>query len=377
VKNFVVLFLSLLLLSLSSCTPSDPSVPTTPSKPGTTPTQPVTLTPGLGRANTLAMGYEARVIVWLKTDGSVWQNIQGVVSQVAGITESKAIGLRTDSIYVTSTSYTGVVVTKDGTVWTWAVGAGAATPTKVGQIESGAADVVVDAFMGLVLGNDGRVWKLEFSPSPKLSSEPVATDVMAVRLRGFLRRSAGQEDAIEWTNFLKTGGTAQFVESYPHAPDFPPTVEDYGQGLLDVGIGGVTQEADGKVYLGLGEYLVHDLRAKYFESSMSSRAVNSTTSSSSLALYTLFPDGGLWETVVTNTQGENQQGAPTSSANVTQTLIKVGTFEDVIDFDLVERGGLVVWTNNGTYLSNRVPMTTDNPYGFERLELSDLRRPSQ
>ncbi len=331
----------------------------------------VSLIRGLGRANTVAGA--AGVITWIKKDGTVWQRENGVSSQVAGINNARTVGAFNANL----TGFVGYAATLDGQVWTWKSGKAA---TLFNQIEGGVLDMAIDEFGMLALATDGRVWNLKAGGA---TLEPDASDIASVRVNG--RASfvgGGTQQTMVSRTFLKMDGRIQdtttfdYIQSGVAQPDQnirKITVSTAADGSFKgAGAGGGSQNADGRVYQ--GGKLVHRLPAKRFESYTVTRIINSSSSTVSNGMYTLFDDGGLWLTVATTNYGENQGGSGISSSDVTQTPVIVPNGEDVIDFSL--QGVLTIWTSSAVYVAKNPLVTDINPFGFELVDLPDVRLPT-
>jgi hypothetical protein len=331
----------------------------------------VTLTRGLGRANTVA-GAEG-VITWIKKDGTVWQRVNGVSSQVAGISNARTVGAFRSYLV----GFVGYAATLDGQVWTWSA---KQAPTLFNQIEGGVLELAIDELGKLALATDGRVWNLKAGGA---TLEPDATDIASVRVNGqasFV--GGGTQQTLVSRTFLKMDGRVQVTTTYDYVqlgvaqPDQAIrkiTLSTAAEGSFrGAGAGGGAQRADGRVYL--GGKLVHRLPAKRFESYTVSRIINSTNSTVSSGMYTLFDDGGLWLSVATTNFGENQGGSGTSSSDVTQTAVAIPNGEDVIDFSM--QGILTIWTSSAVYVAKNPLVTDINPFSLELVELPDVRSPT-
>lgn len=331
----------------------------------------VTLTRGLGRVNTVA-GADG-VITWIKKDGTVWQRVAGVSSQVAGIGNARTVGAFRSYLV----GFVGYAATLDGQVWTWSA---KQAPTLFNQIENGVLDMAIDELGKLALATDGRVWNLKPGGA---TLEPDATDVASVRVNGWASFvGGGTQQTMVSRTFLRMDGRVQVTTTYDYIqlgvaqPDQAirkVTLSTAADGSFQgAGAAGGLQSADGRVYL--GAKLVHRLPAKRFESYTVSRIINSTNSTVSSGMYTLFDNGALYLTVATTNYGVNQGGSGTSSSDVTQTPVIVPNGEDIIDFSL--QGVLTIWTSSAVYVANNPLVTDINPLSLELVDLPDVRLPT-
>jgi hypothetical protein len=324
----------------------------------------VRLTPGLGRRKPVAVA--GPVTLWVREDGTVWQRTVAGDQQVPGLEGAHSVAVSSNP-----PDFLGVAATANA-VWWWT---STRAPSKLVDLEAGVAELTLDAFGSYAVSGDGLAWKLSFAQGA-LSAKVVEdfTDVVSVRVSGRFQQIQGTLDSFTQvrTVFMRSDGTAAVVDTVDstYAPS-TRNVTTRGPGLRVVGANDETQDADGIVYR--GNVRLHDFPARHLESASSFSQQNASNSGSSRSIFVLFDDGALWVTSFSSSFGLNNQGAPTSSSNITQVPVLPPGNVSVLDFTLA---GNFLWTTAGTFVTG-APTTPENPFGFTSVTLPGLARPQR
>lgn len=343
---------------LGGCGGGADSEPTPTATTAARPTAPLVLGPG--KPNTLAGGVPQGGGV---ISPVIWVTNAGTVRQRAGAAASEVVPNLSDVVSVAI----GYAVTRAGALYRWDPYQAPLTATK---ILDGVADVTTD-YGAFALQTDGRV--IDLATSQPL---PDVANVVAMRIAGFEQSiiSGGGQYSRASRYFLQRDGSVLLQDVVVYlGGQLPNTLETtvYARGVQDVTSGGFVQAPNGLIYF--DEALVHDVPAKKMASTPRvANQSNSSTLTTSRSTFVLFDDGALWRTTLGSTTGENQQGAPTFSAGVSQFPVRAPGDVDILDF-FVLSGEVVIVTRDGASFVSAGEGTTFSPVVFEDLRVSPAR----
>lgn len=292
---------------------------------------------------------------WVTQSGGVRQRVEGVETLVPGLTDVRSVAAKGPVAWA---------VTESGSLVKWSP---LARPITISPVLQGVREVTACQFASLALMLDGAVVDLD-------TMLPVSdlTDVVAIRVSGFSQQIINGGGTYVSTSrfFLRRDGSVERWATIRYVQGQLPDTsmrERLAGVATDVSSAGFIRNAAGLVTL--NGALLHEFPAKALASPpRTASQSNSTTFSSSNSCYVLFDDGALWLTSVSKTTGENQQGAPVSSANASQVAVRAPGDEDIDSF-LLLGSSVLVTTRSGAMLITGASMR-----GFEPVSFNDLRR---